>query len=204
MTPPRRSPLVAVAAAVVALLVACGLPDDRTPRVIAAEDAPLDLSQVPGNVATTTPTGSAEVDIYLVRDGELETVTRSAQGEDLEAAISALLFGPTDAERDRGFTSSIPQETELNSATLEDGTAILDLGCTGEAPIDRCGILSLSGPGQLAIFGQLTCTAMDVPGVTGVRFLQDSSPQDAPTESRGTATSPQVVTCDDYASLLRS
>jgi hypothetical protein len=199
-----RRRLAVLVISTVALAVGCGLPDDRTPRVIAAEDAPLDLSQVPGNVATTTPSGSAEVDIYLIRNGEIEATTRAAEGEDLQAAIGLLLGGPTDVERDRGFTSSIPQETELNSATLEGSTAILDLGCTGDAPIDLCGVLALTGPTQLAIFGQLTCTAMDIPGVTGVRFLQDSSPQDAPTESRGTATSPDVVTCDDYASLLSS
>ena len=30
-------------------VAACGLPDDRTPRIIAADEAPLDLSEVPGN-----------------------------------------------------------------------------------------------------------------------------------------------------------
>jgi hypothetical protein len=203
MTTRRPRTLATVAVAIVALLVACGLPDDRTPRIIAAEDAPLDLSEVLGNVATTTPSGSAEVEIFLVRAGELDPTSRAAQGEDLDAAIGALLAGPTDEERNRGFSSSIPQETELNSATLDGGTAILDLGCTGEAPIDSCGVLALTGPTQLAIFGQLVCTAMEIPEVTGVRFLQDSNPQDAPTESRGTATFPDVVTCDDYASLLR-
>ena len=195
--------LVAVGLAALGLLAACGLPDDRTPRIIAAEDAPLDLSQIPGNVATTTPSGSAEVELFLIRNGELEAATRGAQGEDLGTAIGLLLTGPTETERDRGFTSSIPQETELNSAALDGGTAVLDLGCTGEAPIDSCGVLALTGPTQLAIFGQLTCTAMEAPGVTGVRFLQDGSPQDAPTDT-GSARSPEVVTCDDYASLLAS
>jgi hypothetical protein len=197
----RRLAVLGIAA--LGLVAACGLPDDRTPRIIAAEDAPLDLSEVPGNVATTTPSGSAEVEIYLLRNGELEAASRSAEGEDLATAVSLLLAGPTEDERDRGFTSSIPQETELNSATLDGGTAVLDLGCTGDAPIDSCGVLALTGPTQLAIFGQLTCTATDAPGVTGVRFLQDGSPQDAPTET-GTARSPEAVTCDDYATLLAS
>ena len=197
----RRSGLFGLVA--LALLAGCGLPDDRTPRVIAAEDAPLDLSEVLGNVATTTPSGSAEVEVHLIRNGELEAVTRSAEGEDLAIAISQLLAGPTEGERGRGFTSQIPQETELNSASVEGGTAVLDLGCTGEAPIDLCGVLALTGPTQLLIFGQLTCTAMDAPGVTGVRFLQDGNPQDAPTDS-GSARSPEAVTCDDYASLVAS
>lgn len=199
----RSSRALAVGAiAPLALLAACGLPDDRTPRIITAQEAPLDLSEVPGNVATTTPQGDDEVEIYLVRDGRLEPTTRAAESEDLTTAITLLLAGPTEAERGRALASSIPSETELNSATKEGSTAILDLGCVGDVPIDSCGVLAVGGQDQLTIFAQLTCTAMEVSGVDGVRFLQDGNPQDVSTES-GTAPSPEVVTCDDYRSLLR-
>jgi len=201
MTRPRTTIALLGAAT---LLAGCGLPDDRTPRIIAAEEAPLDLSAQPGNVATTAAVGDDEVEIYLVREGQLEATTRSADEEDLATAIGLLLAGPTEAERQRGFSSSIPSlETELNSAAAEGGTAVIDLGCVGDVPADSCGVLAFTGQEGLLIFGQLTCTAMEVPGVTGVRFLQEGDPQDAPTVD-GTAPSPQVVTCDDYDTLLRS
>jgi spore germination protein GerM len=181
----------------------CGLPDDHSPRIITADEAPLDLSQVPSNVATTASQGNEEVEIYLVRDGQLEGVTRSSEDEGVQVAIELLLQGPTENEVRRSLSSSIPSETELNSVTFDGAVAILDLGCQGDAPIDSCGVLGVVGQVQLTIFGQLTCTAMAVRGVDGVRFLQDGAPQGAPTDS-GTAPSPEAVTCDDYDSVLRS
>lgn len=191
----------AVAAAVL-VVTGCGLPDDRTPRIIAVEEAPLDLSDQPGNVATTAAVGDDAVEIYLVRDSQLEATTRAAEEENLATAIALLLAGPTEGERGRGFSSSIPSETELNSAETEGQTAVIDLGCVGDVPTDSCGVLALTGQEGLTIFGQLTCTAVAVPGITGVRFLQEGEPQDAPTVD-GTAPSPEVVTCDDYDTLLR-
>jgi hypothetical protein len=179
-------------------LAACGLPDDREPRIIAADDAPLDLSQIPGSPATTSPEGNDEVELFFVRDGVLTPTTRASEDGDLDTAIALLLGGPAE---DEGFlSSSIPSDTELNLASVDGSTAVLDHGCVGEESADPCGILGVVAVDQATAFAQLTCTAMDVAGIEGVRFLQEGQPQDAPTDS-GTIQSPTPVTCDDYRSL---
>ena len=188
--------------AVLAILVAvggCGMPDDRVPRIIAADEAPLDLSETAGNAGTTTPEGDDEVRLYFVREGILTPTDRPSEGDDLETAITLLLGGPTEDEV--LLDSSIPSETELNTAQVEGVTAILDLGCAGEVPAgEQCGVLAVGAVEQLTIFAQLTCTATEVPGVDGVRFLQEGQPVDPPSDS-GTIRSPDTATCDDYRSL---
>jgi hypothetical protein len=193
---PARALVAALGA--VAALGSCGLPDDRVPRIIAADETPLDLSEAPGSPGTTAPEGDDEVRLFFVREQALTPTTRSADDDDLETAITLLLAGPTEDERT--LSSSIPSETELNAASVDGGTAVLDLGCVGDVPADQCGVLAVGAVDQLTIFAQLTCTAMDVPGIEGVRFLQEGQPQDAPTDS-GTIQSPSPVTCDDYRSL---
>lgn len=194
----RRRALAGAVVAAIAVLGACGVPDDRDPRIIAADDAPLDLSEIPGNPATTTPEGNDEVELFFVRDGVLTPTTRAAEDGGLETAITLLLVGP--AEDESSLSSSIPPETELNSAALDGTTAVLDLGCSGDAPADQCGVLAVVGVDQLTIFAQLTCTATEIRGIEGVRFLQEGQPQDPPSDS-GTIRSPTPVTCDDYRSL---
>jgi hypothetical protein len=188
----------AALAVVLTALTACGLPDDREPRIIAADDAPLDLSQIPGNPATTAPEGNDEVELFFVRDGVLTATTRASEDGDLDTAIALLLAGP--AEDESSLSSSIPSDTELNLASVDGSTAVLDLGCVGDETADPCGILGVVAVDQATAFAQLTCTAMDVAGIEGVRFLQEGQPQDAPTDS-GTIQSPTPVTCDDYRSL---
>jgi hypothetical protein len=180
-----------------ALLAGCGLPDDSQPRIISAADAPLDLGEDP-SAATTTPAGNDTVELFFVSDGLLHPVMRTAPDGDLATAIQLLLAGP--ARNEFNLSSSIQPDTELNSATVDGTTAVLDLGCVGDAPVDQCGILGVSGQDQKTLFAQLVCTAGDVPGVDGVRFLQDGNPQDAPTDG-GTLQFPAAVTCGDYRSL---
>lgn len=196
MTRARRL-LVVVAA--VALAGACGLPNDRAPRVIAADDAPLDLAQIPGQAAEAE--GNERVELYFVRGGLLDSVSRLAPDGELATVLRLLIAGPLEDEPDLSTRIS-PSETELREAEVDGGIAIIDIGCVGDAPPDQCGLLAFGGQDQITLFAQLTCTAMDVTGINGVRFLQEGQPQDAPTEASGTIQSPGVVTCNDYPSLL--
>ena len=191
---------VAALAMATAALAACGLPDDREPRIIAADEAPLDLSQIPGNPATTAPQGDDEVTLYFVRDGILAPTERPAEDDDLETAITLLLAGPLEV-CEASLGSSIPSETELNSAQVDGTTAILDLGCVGDVPAgEQCGVLAVGAVEQLTIFAQLTCTAMEVAGIEGVRFLQEGQPQAPPSDS-GTIPATATATCDDYLTV---
>lgn len=198
----RRGAATALALGLLGSIAACGLPDDRTPRIIAAEEAPLDLREAPDGNGAPASGGDDEVEIYLVRNGLLEQVSRASEGTDLATAIELLLEGTTDEEEARGFRTVIPLTTRLLVATHDGSTAVIDLGCEGEAAGETCGVNFPTGQDLITTFAQLTCTATAVPGIDGVRFLQEGAPQDVSTSDGGSVQSPEVVTCEDYRSLL--
>lgn len=177
----------------------CSLPDDREPRVIAAEDAPIDLD--PADAVPDTG-GSAEITLYFVDpEGALVSVERSADDDTLVVAIATLLGGPDDSDESSAeLTTRIPQETELRAPpTVEDEVATIDLGCSSDATdLETCGLLGVGGTDQLILFGQLTCTANAVPGVSGVRFQHLGQPQQAQVDDGLTS---EPVRCRDYSSL---
>lgn len=197
-------PPAALAAAALAALAGCGLPDDREPHVITAEEAPLDLART---VVGPSSTGPAEVVVYFVREGRLVEVTRDVEAATVSAAITAVLARPTPEEAAANVRSEIPPETELRSATVADGVATIDLGCTvGDGPSgtlpSNCGVQGTEGTAQLTLFAQLVCTADALPGVDGVLFLQEGTPQAAPVDG-GLSTGAQPVRCSDYLSVQR-
>lgn len=69
-----------------------------------------------------------EVDIFLIRDGELDAVARLVDEALLaRSALRALLAAPLQAERDDGLRSAIPSQTVLNSIDVDGGTAVVAL-----------------------------------------------------------------------------
>ena len=198
----RRAATAAVGLALGALLAGCGLPDDRDPRLITAEDAPLDLDEEAAGNASSS--GDAVVTLFFVLDGVLTEVTRATSAEDLTTAIEALLDRPTADEESAGLRTEIPAETQLIDATVdESGVATIDLGCApGEDPTitlpANCGVRGAEGTAQLTLFAQLVCTATRVEGVVGVVFLQDGAAQQAPIDG---GLSPEPVRCTDYRSV---
>lgn len=74
---------------------------------------------------------SMHVTVWLTSGEEVVPVSRQvpASADTLEAALRALLAGPTAAEREQGLTSWFSPETEdaLRSARVQDGLAIVDL-----------------------------------------------------------------------------
>lgn len=194
--------LVAVVAAVVGA-VGCGLPDDREPQIITAQDAPLDLARP--SAANNSSSGDIEVTLFFVRDGKLVDVTRAVDSQSPTEVVNALLARPTPEEEASGLRSEIPAETSLVDADATDGIATINLGCTtddeatGALPTN-CGIQGAEGTAQLTVFAQLTCTADALPGIDGVVFFQEGVPQDAPTDS-GLATGSEPVDCNDYGSV---
>jgi hypothetical protein len=94
----RRSLLVAVAAAL--LLVGCA--DDSSSE-------------------TTTSASTASVSVYFLRDGKVWPVRREVDETELpNGAHQALLAGPTQEERDLGFTTEVPEDPtgDLSQAAL--------------------------------------------------------------------------------------
>ncbi len=84
-------------------------------------------------------------------------------GSSLEAAVRALLGGPTKAEAKRELTTQIPAGTPLRSVTLDRGVATIDLG---EKLATGTNVESLS-----ARVAQLVLTATRFPNVRSVKLL---------------------------------
>ena len=159
----RSRALVAVLALAVLVLVACG--DDD------GDDAATTTTTTAATSSTTTATTAepAEaprlVSVYLLRGehlgvGEARTAaTSGVVGE----ALRALLAGPTDFEREIGFTTAIPPGTELRGVDLDGDTARVDLSAA-----------FTSGGGSASMqarVAQVVHTATQVDGVERVRFL---------------------------------
>jgi germination protein M len=156
----RRALLVLGAAAV----AGCGGADETAPVEPPATTEPP--------AATTAPAEPRQVLVYFVRDEKLGVVPRAAATEAVgAAALRALLEGPSEVERDAGFSTAVPEGTELRGLAIADGVATVDLsGSFGE------------GGGSLAMqsrVAQIVYTLTQFPTVERVAFLLDGEPVEA-------------------------
>jgi lipoprotein-anchoring transpeptidase ErfK/SrfK len=106
-------------------------------------------------------TGASTVQVYFVQGEQLVAVARP--GSTVEDAVSALLSGPTAAERGQQILTYVPTGTPLRSVTVANGVATVDLG---EKFVQGTGSESL-----LARLSQVVSTATAVPGVETVMVL---------------------------------
>jgi germination protein M len=101
------------------------------------------------------------------RVGSLVMVRRPAapgsRDARLEAALRALLAGPSPEERKRGLVSEIPPDTSLRDAHVDGRVAVVDL----TAPFAGGG----GSTSMLARVWQVVYTATQVPGVDAVQIL---------------------------------
>lgn len=188
----------ALASMLLTLVVAsCGLPADDEPRLVASEDAPVDLAPSTVSPETTAAAGADRVEIFFIdtEADRLRRVTRSVAAVSPETAIGALLQGPMDGDP-TGLTSNIPSGTQLISAErLEGNVLVLDLGPAGQE-----GIQGVQAEAQTRAFAQLVYTATALDGVARVRFRVEGVPIDARTDGPAKAE----VNRDDYALLAPS
>ncbi len=103
----------------------------------------------------------ATTSVFLLRDGRTVAVPRRAPT--IEAAVRALLAGPTPAERRRGIRSAIPRGTPLLNIAIERRIVTVDLGARYAAGRDEASLRTR--------VGQLVRTVRAVPGVRAVRVL---------------------------------
>jgi hypothetical protein len=101
------------------------------------------------------------VQVWFLKDGRLVSVDRRAPS--IEAAVQALLAGPTAADRARGLQSAVPSKTPLRAVDVERRVVTVDLGARFAG-----GRSEVSLRARVA---QLVRTASSVPGVAGVRIL---------------------------------
>jgi hypothetical protein len=137
------------------------------------------------------PAGSLRsVRIFLVTGTQLIDVPRSAPAPGLEATLRLLLEGPTAAEIAAGIRSAIAPGTELRSARVEAGSAVVDLSRT---------FVDLGGEEQILAVAQMVLTVTAVPRVDRVRFALDGEELEVPRPD-GTLV-PGPLTAGDYAAL---
>jgi hypothetical protein len=117
----------------------------------------------------TLPSGRA-LEVWFARDGRLVEAlrTHTPTRRVANAALEALLAGPTPAERAGGLRTEIPRGTRLLGVSVAHGVAQVDLTSDYEA---GAGSRSL----QLRL-AQVVYTLTQFPTVTRVRFALDGTP----------------------------
>ncbi len=162
----RRSErlLIALVAAVAFVATACstGGPGDG--------GSPTTGSPTPSASATPSPTPTMTFQVWFGY-GEWLFVTERTESSEPRvgaAAVTALLAGPSPAERAAGVGTSIPEGTELLGLSIHGGIATVDLSRAFE-----------SGGGSLSMFSrlaQLTYTLTQFPTVRGVNLKLEGEP----------------------------
>ena len=190
---------VGVAVLLALLVGACGVTADDDPEVIAGDEIPEDLLD-PTPTTSTAPAGAtAEVTVYLLqRTGsttQLVPVTREVQDPTRPGErVEALLQPPTEPEKERGLTSSIPAETVLlGTPVLDAERQQLTLDFSEE-------LFAVEGTELSQAFAQIVWTVTELEGVRGVRFLVEGEPQRAP-NADGVEQDGAVTATGDYWSL---
>ena len=157
---PRRSALWACAL----LLAACSSgggssSPSRTPTPTAS----------PTPSATASPGATSAVSVYFLSGEKLQPVRRVATGTGVgAAAVTALLAGPSAAERAGGLTSAIPTGTTLLGLNIAGGVATVDLTSS-----------YASGGGSLSMtarVAEVVFTVTRFPTVQRVSFRLDGQP----------------------------
>ena len=74
----------------------------------------------------TAPAGEVSVDIYFMDGEEGTAVVRKVEKGGAEGALTELLKGPTEGEKQEGLFSPIPEGTRLNSYAVDGDIARID------------------------------------------------------------------------------
>lgn len=110
-----RLATLAVAVAALALLAGCGGKESAAP---------------PTDTETTPPAETTDLSVYWLREGKVWPALREVQETEAvaEAALEELLAGPSsEEEAELGFSSAIPGGTDLESVSVEDSVAKVEL-----------------------------------------------------------------------------
>ena len=202
--------VLVIAASLGFVLTGCGADDSAesagpAPSATAGEPAGTEPAGETAGTTTvdeTQPQGETE-------GGEAELVRYEvwfAHGEMLEpvervhdytrrvgaAAMEDLLAGPTPDEAAEGFTTAVPEGTQLLGLSIQGGVATVDLSSEFET-----GGGSLS---MLSRLGQVACTLDQFQTVSGVLFRLDGEPVDVFSGEGIVLDHP--VACGDYMEIV--
>jgi hypothetical protein len=152
--------LVVLAVLVVAVLSACGLPSDGSPRIIAADKVPFSLLAPTSSLPATGPTGGPAEQLYFLNGAKLQPVLLPVPSRSPLDVLGQLVKGVPDATT--SVATAIPKDTQVLAAELDE-SGVLVVTLSNE-------ILSIVDPDQGRAFGQLVWTATGLENVRQVRF----------------------------------
>jgi spore germination protein GerM len=197
MSPSWRRVPAALVVGLGLMASACGLQADEEPQAITADE---DLSSGLDTTPTTVHDGEATTPatVYLfVRDGDTTMLTKVQRPvEDPARAadrIEAVLQPLTAEELAQGLVSSIPADTKLLDAELDEASQSLMVNLTGA-------LFDVQGEELANAFAQIVLTATELANVRQVSFEVDGEPFRAPNADG--IEQPGAVTADDYSSLV--
>lgn len=148
------------------------------------------------SVSVPSPVTGIPVSIYLFSGEHLVAVRREATSSaTLKESLTALFEGPTATEAAAGLSSLVPEGTTLRGASIENGTARVDVSGAFEV-----GGGSLSALGRVA---QIVFTATQFPTVEGVVFSVDGKPVTSITSEGVVVDTPQTrATFEDLSAVI--
>jgi hypothetical protein len=156
-----------------ALLAACGIANDRTPRDIAPDERPDSAESTPPPEAQP----GAGPNVYLLAPQAPGEPSRlRAVGREVSSApsnlIKALLAGTTPEDQAARLRTAIPGGTVLHTANrTSNGVVVVNLSAQ---------ILQATGDALIDAVAQLVFTATALDGVSGVRLLVDGEQREWP------------------------
>lgn len=188
----RRRAAMGAVVAVVSVVAACGVREDRSPRPLASDEVPFGLLAPATSIVEPSP-GTSDTEqstIWLVdNEGLLARSRRAIQPPvDVVDVIQVLLDPVTEAEAAAGLRSNIPAGTELLGV---DGPA------NGLVTVDLSGeFLAVTGELQRLALAQVVFTVSGLANVDRVLFRFDG--QDAEVPGRGDELTGEPLTRADF------
>ena len=162
-----------------------------TPPVTTVNPTRTSTTVTPTTVTPTTVFIAFPLDVYWIDGSTIRPIRRSDVEATLDSAIEALRAGPLFTDTADGLRSAIPSSDMIDSATVQSGTATINL-----AP----SFLTLPGTEQTLAIAQIVYTVTNLPGTGLVEFRLDDRPLSVPTAagqpSRG------ALSRDDFVGLL--
>ncbi len=187
----RRATVVLAAAGL--LLSGCGVRTQAQPTTVQPPPGPFSaLASAQPAAPSTDPSGPIRQPVYFVKGGKVAPVTRgSVVAPDVEDLVALLRAGPTQAEQDAGFTTTLSGAQLVIGVHTEGPTVVVDL-----APADEGSARS----DEALAYAQIVTTLCTRPDVSAVSFVRDGQPVPVPRGDGQLSTGP--LTPADYADVI--
>jgi hypothetical protein len=209
--------LATIGIALVALLVACGIPDSGQVSPLHNDLGPLD-DTIPTTTSTTPPTtiepttttipaettttiATEEVTLYFISGGILVPFPRVVRrGATASEVLGALQEGPPAGDIGVGLRTAVPTVATAPLFVSEDGSGV----ATVDLPANFFDPSIIIPDDQRLAVGQIVLTLTEVRRIGQVRFTQVGASIGVPRGSRELSQPGEPLPPRDYQELLES